>query len=222
MTAKHEAFEFEKRVVEEGQKFMTTSCCHAYTELVHKHLQYLEPYVSHTPTPVVYTAGYAKKRNPGCVTVFFAPCLAKRHESMVAKNIDLVLSYEELSAMFIAAGIDVLKCEEEPLAEMDNAGRAFPYTKGVTDAVKHYAKNPDAIRPYYIDGIDKAVIKSLRTVEQTCGGPDQPNLIEFMMCQGGCVNGCASIANPRTATRQIQTFIKEDDQRKANQNAAQN
>ena len=220
--AKHEAFEFEKRVVEEGQKFMTTSCCHAYTELVHKHLQYLEPYVSHTPTPVVYTAGYAKKRNPGCVTVFFAPCLAKRHESMVAKNIDLVLSYEELSAMFIAAGIDVLKCEEEPLAEMDNAGRAFPYTKGVTDAVKHYAKNPDAIRPYYIDGIDKAVIKSLRTVEQTCGGPDQPNLIEFMMCQGGCVNGCASIANPRTATRQIQTFIKEDDQRKANQNAAQN
>ena len=209
MTAKHEAFEFEKRVVEEGQKFMTTSCCHAYTELVHKHLQYLEPYVSHTPTPVVYTAGYAKKRNPGCVTVFFAPCLAKRHESMVAKNIDLVLSYEELSAMFIAAGIDVLKCEEEPLAEMDNAGRAFPYTKGVTDAVKHYAKTPDAIRPYYIDGIDN-------------GGPDQPNLIEFMMCQGGCVNGCASIANPRTATRQIQTFIKEDDQRKANQNAAQN
>ena len=64
MTAKHEAFEFEKRVVEEGQKFMTTSCCHAYTELVHKHLQYLESYVSHTPTPVVYTAGYAKKRKP--------------------------------------------------------------------------------------------------------------------------------------------------------------
>lgn len=215
MTAKHEAFEFEKRVVEEGQKFMTTSCCHSYTELVHKHVKHLEPYVSHTPTPVIYTAGYAKRREPDCVTVFFAPCLAKRHEAMVSKNIDLVMSYEELGAMLTAAGIDVQKCEEEPLKEMDNVGRAFPYTMGVTEAVKHYSKNPDAIRPFFIDGVDKAVIKSLKTVEQTCGGPDQPNLVEFMVCKGGCVNGCASLANPRTAARQIQTFIKEDDARKA-------
>ena len=62
--------------------------------------------------------------------------------------------------------------------------------------------------------MDEAVIKSLKTIEQTCGGEGQPNLIEFMVCQGGCVNGCASIANPRTATRQIQTFIKEDNARK--------
>ena len=81
----------------------------------------------------------------------------------------------------------------------------------------HYSKDPKAIRPFYIDGVDKAVIKSLKTVEQTCGGPGQPNMIEFMVCQGGCVNGCASIANPRTAARQIQTFIKEDDARKAAQ-----
>lgn len=215
MTAKHEAWEFEKRVVEEGQKFMTTSCCHAYTEMVHKHVKHLEPYVSHTPTPVIYTAGFAKRRDPDCVTVFFAPCLAKRHESMVSKNIDWVLSYEELGAMLQSAGIDVMKCEEEPLVEMDNAGRGFPYTGGVTEAVKHYAKDPSAIRPYLIDGVDKAVIKSLKTIEKTCGGPDQPNLIEFMVCKGGCVNGCASIANPRTATRQIQTFMKEDDARKA-------
>ncbi|MCM1168978.1 MAG: monomeric [FeFe] hydrogenase [Bacteroides sp.] len=215
ITAQNEAAEFEERVVEGGQKFMTTSCCHAYTELVHKHLKHLEPYVSHTHTPVYYTAQEVKAKDPACITVFFAPCLSKRHEAMVEKDIDWVLSYEELGAMLTAAGIDVQKCEEEKLVEIDNAGRAFPYTKGVTEAVLHYSKNPQAIRPFFIDGVDKAVIKSLKTVEQTCGGPDQPNMIEFMVCQGGCVNGCASIANPRTAARQIQTFIKENDTRKA-------
>lgn len=215
VTAMNEAAEFEERVVEGGQKFMTTSCCHSYTELVHKHLKHLEPYVSHTHTPVYYTAEMVKAKDPDCVAVFFAPCLSKRHEAMVEPNIDWVMSYEELSAMLTAAGIDIQKCEEEKLVEIDNVGRAFPYTKGVTESVLHYSKNPQAIRPFFIDGVDKAVIKSLKTVEQTCGGPDQPNMIEFMVCQGGCVNGCASIANPRTAARQIQTFIKEDDARKA-------
>lgn len=214
MTAQTEAAEFEEKVAGGKQKFMTTSCCHAYTELVRKHLPHVQPYVSHTPTPVMFTAEMVKQRDPGCVTVFFAPCLSKRHETMVSKDIDWVASYEELGSMLQAAEIDVLKCEEDPLVEIDNSGRGFPYTQGVTEAVKHYAKNPDAIRPFFIDGVDKAVIKSLKTIEQTCGGEGQPNLIEFMVCQGGCVNGCASIANPRTATRQIQTFIKEDNARK--------
>ena len=213
-TARNEAAEFEEKVASGKQKFMTTSCCHAYTELVRKHLPHIQPYVSHTATPVIYTARMVKERDPECVTIFFAPCLSKRHETMVSKDIDRVASYEELGAMLQAAEIDVLKCEEDPLVDIDNWGRGFPYTKGVTEAVQHYAKNPDAIRPFYIDGVDKAVIKSLKTIEQTCGGEGQPNLIEFMVCQGGCVNGCASIANPRTATRQIQTFIKEDNARK--------
>lgn len=214
VTTLNEAAEFEERM-EKGEPFMTTSCCHAYTELTKKHLTELVPYVSETRTPASYTAELIKKEQPDSVVVFIAPCVSKRHEGFYDPNMDYVMSFEELGAMMIAAGIDVLTCEESEYdGGIDNSGRAFPYTGGVLDSVKKFAKHPENIRPYIVDGIDKAVIKSLKNIKKTCGGPDQPNFIEFMMCKGGCVNGCNALANPRTATRQIQNFIAEDEKKK--------
>lgn len=214
ITTLNEAAEFEERM-EKGEPFMTTSCCHAYTELTKKHLTELVPYVSETRTPASYTAELIKKEQPDSVVVFIAPCVSKRHEGFYDPNMDYVMSFEELGAMMIAAGIDVLTCEESEYdGGIDNSGRAFPYTGGVLDSVKKFAKHPENIRPYIVDGIDKAVIKSLKNIKKTCGGPDQPNFIEFMMCKGGCVNGCNALANPRTATRQIQNFIAEDEKKK--------
>ncbi|MDE7150264.1 MAG: monomeric [FeFe] hydrogenase [Bacteroidales bacterium] len=214
ITTRNEAAEFEERM-EKGEPFMTTSCCHAYTELTKKHLTELAPYVSETRTPASYTAELVKKEQPGAVTVFIAPCVSKRHEGFYDPNIDYVLSFEELGAMMVTAGVDVLTCEESAYdGGIDNSGRAFPYTGGVLDSVKKFAKHPENIRPYIVDGIDKAVIKSLKNIKKTCGGPGQPNFIEFMMCKGGCVNGCNALANPRTATRQIQNFIAEDEKKK--------
>ncbi|MEG1951884.1 MAG: monomeric [FeFe] hydrogenase [Bacteroidales bacterium] len=213
-TSAREAVEFEERM-EKGEPFMTTSCCHSYTELVKKHLTELSPYVSETRTPVAYTAEMVKKADPKVITVFIAPCVAKRHEGYYDKNIDYVMSFEELGAMMIASGVDVLKSEDQVFdSSIDNSGRAFPFTGGVMDSVKKYAKDPEKIRPYIVDGIDKAVIKSLKNIKKTCGGPDQPNFIEFMMCKGGCVNGCNALANPRTATRQIQNFIQKEETKK--------
>lgn len=214
VTTKTETAEFEERM-EKGEPFMTTSCCHAYTELTKKHLTELVPYVSDTRTPASYTAEIIKKEQPDAVTVFIAPCVSKRHEGFYDPNIDYVMSFEELGAMMVAAGVDVLTCEESAYdGGIDNSGRAFPYTGGVLESVKKFAKHPENIRPYIVDGIDKAVIKSLKNIKKTCGGPDQPNFIEFMMCKGGCVNGCNALANPRTATRQIQNFIAEDEKKK--------
>ena len=217
VTTENETAEFEERM-EKGEPFMTTSCCHAYTELTKKHLTELAPYVSTTRTPASYTAELIKKEQPDAVTVFIAPCVSKRHEGFYDPNMDYVMSFEELGAMMVTAGVDVLSCEESEYdGGIDNSGRAFPYTGGVLDSVKKYAKYPENIRPYIVDGIDKAVIKSLKNIKKTCGGPDQPNFIEFMMCKGGCVNGCNALANPRTATRQIQNFIAEDEKKKQEQ-----
>ncbi|MDE5736362.1 MAG: 4Fe-4S binding protein [Bacteroidales bacterium] len=217
VTTENETAEFEERM-EKGEPFMTTSCCHAYTELTKKHLTELAPYVSTTRTPASYTAELIKKEQPDAVTVFIAPCVSKRHEGFYDPNMDYVMSFEELGAMMVTAGVDVLSCEESEYdGGIDNSGRAFPYTGGVLDSVKKYAKHPENIRPYIVDGIDKAVIKSLKNIKKTCGGPDQPNFIEFMMCKGGCVNGCNALANPRTATRQIQNFIAEDEKKKQEQ-----
>lgn len=210
ITTHNEAEEFEERM-EKGEPFMTTSCCYAYTSLVHKHLKDLEPYVSETRTPVSYTAELVKQKDPDCVSVFIAPCVAKRQECYLDPNVDYVISYEELGAMFMAANIDVLKCEGVALdPNIHSSGRAFAFSGGVAESVKMFAKHPEHIRATLVDGIDKAVIKSLKTIKKTCGGPDQPNLLEMMMCKGGCVNGCNVLANPKTAARQIQNFVTKD------------
>ncbi len=209
MTSEHEAKEFEERM-EKGEKFMTTSCCHSYTQLVEKHLPTLKPYVSETLTPAAYTAKMIKEKDQDAVVVFIAPCVSKRHEGFLDENVDYVISFEELGAMMITAKVDVLTSEDAVLDEtIDNTGRAFPYTGGVLDSVKAYAKDPSIIRPMIVDGIDKGAIRTLKTIEKTCGAEDQPNFIELMMCKGGCVNGCNVLANPRTATRQIQNLIKK-------------
>ena len=48
----------------EGQAFMTTSCCPAYTGWVEKHAPMLKPFVSETRSPMVYAARYAKENTP--------------------------------------------------------------------------------------------------------------------------------------------------------------
>ena len=215
-TTNTEAAEFEERM-EKGEPFMTTSCCHAYTELVKKHLPELAPYVSDTRTPASYTAEMVKKQMPDAVTVFISPCVSKRHEGFHDPNIDYVLSFEELGAMMITAGVDAMTCEESEYdGSIDNSGRGFPYIGGVLASVQKVAKHPEAIRPLVVDGIDKTVVKTtLKNLKKTCaGGADQPNFVELMMCKGGCVNGCNVLANPRIATRQIQNLMAEDEKKK--------
>ena len=52
--------ELEEKM-QEGQAFMTTSCCPAYTGWVDKHAPMLKPYVSETRSPMGYAARYAIK-----------------------------------------------------------------------------------------------------------------------------------------------------------------
>jgi len=101
ITTKNEAKDFIERV-ERGEEFMTTSCCAGYNELVEKHLQEIKPFVSQTKTPLYYTAEIVKKEHPESLTVFFSPCVAKKKEEQQNENIDYVLSFEEIGALFIA------------------------------------------------------------------------------------------------------------------------
>ena len=55
----HEAAELKEKL-EEGQPFMTTSCCPSYIELVNKHIPGMKPYVSSTGSPKYYAARIAK------------------------------------------------------------------------------------------------------------------------------------------------------------------
>lgn len=202
-TTNHEAAEFQEKMAE-GQSFMTTSCCPSYVNLVNKHLDELKPYVSHTPSPMVFTAEMARQKYPNALIVFVGPCTAKRYEAFHNPNVDCVLSFEEFGSLLVAKGLDIDRCEPiEPNRNINALANSFAASGGVAGCVK--AKLPESfpLQPLIINGIDKVSIRTLKSLPKT----PQGNFVEVMSCEGGCINGCNVIANPKVGLRQINDFV---------------
>lgn len=204
MTTAHEAEEFVHKM-QEGQAFMTTSCCPSYIAAVEKHIKEIKPFVSDTLTPMQYTAQIARKMYPDAVLVFIGPCLAKRHETLMDANGNLMLSFEEIAAMMEGKGITVAASEEATLdTAIDHTSRGYPISSGVMNAVKSKIGDRVEIRPVVVSGLDKANIKMLKELPKSCPG----NMVEVMACEGGCVNGCNVVANPKVARVQVVEVAK--------------
>lgn len=201
VTTREESKEFLERM-EEGSPFMTTSCCPSWMNLVRKHMPEMQQYVSTTYSPMVYTAKYVKEKYPDALTVMVAPCVGKRSESFLYDEVDYVISYEELEALFKASDFNL---EEFEATVLDSGilghGRGFAMVSGVTESVKATVSDPSVVHEVVIDGINKQTIRQLKQYAKT--GQCPGNFIEVMSCPGGCVNGCDTINNPKTAARQI-------------------
>ncbi|MCH5304976.1 MAG: 4Fe-4S binding protein [Rikenella sp.] len=209
VTTTNEAAEFAEKVIDGGQAFMTTSCCPAYYRLAYRHIPEVAPFVSHTRSPMYYAAEIARKRWPDATLVFVGPCVAKRKEAYDDPNVDLMLSFEELGTMFVAMGVDAFT--DEAAVALDEAimpsSRGYAASEGVMNAVAGQLPEgyKEKIRPVVINGIDKQAIRELRGFAKSCPG----NMVEVMACEGGCVNGCNVIANPKIATRQVKELAAE-------------
>jgi [FeFe] hydrogenase (group B1/B3) len=207
ITTKNEAAEFKERM-EEGQSFMTTSCCAAYNELVEKHIPEIKPYRSSTHTPAYYTAEIVKKENPDAVTVFFSPCVAKRREAMQNPNIDYVLNYEELGAWFVAMHIQVAEYEGSEYEKTSSAqARNFGVTGGVAAAVNSLLDEGQKAKAHIINGLDKSQIRELKKFAKN-GKCELGNLIEVMACPGGCLGGSSTINSYKPALKQVNSYVE--------------
>ncbi len=205
ITAENESHELKERL-EEGHKFMTSSCCPAYTNYVDKHQTELKPFVSDTKTPMYYTAELVKKQHPDAKVTFIGPCIAKKWEGVKDPNTDYVLNFEELGAYLIANSIDILECNETELNNsISGEARGFATSGGVANSIKAAIGNEMDYKPMLINGIDKNSIKTLKVLTKKT--PEE-NFIEVMSCEGGCVNGPCTVANPKVAKRQVDNFVK--------------
>ena len=210
ITANTEAKEFTERM-ENGQNFMTTSCCAGYNQLIKKHLPEIKPFVSDTKTPLYYTAEIVKKENPEAITVFVSPCVAKRAEGFENPNVDFVMNYEELGALFVAKKIQIMDLEESKyVVEASKQGRNFGYSGGVAESVKKSLKEEDSVKPCIINGLNKDSIKQLKKYAAS-GVCEGCNLVEVMCCEGGCIGGNATINNQKTAKKLIDNFTQNSE-----------
>ncbi|MDR1437707.1 MAG: 4Fe-4S binding protein [Puniceicoccales bacterium] len=206
-TSIEEAEEWAERM-KNGQKFMTSSCCAAYNILVKKHIPELVPFVSHTKTPLYYTAARARKECADGIFVFISPCIAKYEEVHANENVQFTITSEELAALFEAREVNPAAEEPEKFS-IDTAkeAREFALSGGVSRAIGALSTGSE---PLFvpIDGIDGESTKELRTYARE-GICEKGNMIEVMSCPGGCVGGCGNCRSISMAQRQIKGYASE-------------
>ncbi len=204
ITTEKEAAELAEKI-EEGQPFMTTSCCPAYIEVAEKHIPYLKKYISDTRSPMYYTAQIAKEQYPDAKLVFIGPCIAKRKEARKYGLVDYVLTFEELDAIFSGMEIDI---ERQQSYNIENcsirAAHGFAQSGGVTAAVKEHIGEGFNFTTLQIANLTKKNVALLKAYAKTCKAPAQ--FIEVMACEGGCISGPSAHAPYDTGKK---TFANE-------------
>ena len=185
MTVSNEAHELKEKM-EEGQPFMTTSCCPSWIELVRKHIPDMAPFVSSTGSPMYYTAQIVKEKYPAAKQVFIGPCIAKRKEAKGNPNVDYVMTFEELGSVFSGYEIDFDKVEPYEVETVSvKEAHAFGQSGGVAGAVKAFlGEDVNSLR---IAGMDKKNIALIKSYAKTKKAPAQ--FLEMMVCPDGCISG---------------------------------
>jgi len=205
-----EAYHFATEVATGEIPFLLTSCCPAWSMLAKKQFPELVDRVSSALTPMVATARSIKQKIPDARVVFIGPCAAKKLEASrrsVRSDVDFVITFEELAAMFEARGIDLKSFEgEEPIHDATGAGRGYAVAGGVADAVgacvKEYYPDVD-VKIEHAEGLSECR-KMLLLAK---AGKKNGCLIEGMGCPGGCVAGAGTNIAVEKAAEAVKKFV---------------
>ncbi len=173
--------EYERLLNEDERNILISSCCHSVNLLIQKYYPSCLPYLADVLSPMQAHCKDIKQRYSGAKTVFIGPCVAKKDEADYYTGItDAVLTYEELTEWFEAAGI----VPEKKLDKSDESlARFFPTTGGI---LKTMQKN---MRPDYtylaVDGVENCMA-ALHDIEE---GNIEHCFIEMSACAGSCIGG---------------------------------
>lgn len=206
-----EAHHYVEKVVTGELPFLLTSCCPSWAMLAKKYFPDLIDQVSQELTPMVATARTIKQKHPNAKVVFIGPCAAKKLEAMrrdVRSDVDFVITFEELQAMFDAKNIDLTQYEaESSFHDATGAGRGYAVAGGVAEAIEK------CIHEYYPDvevNIEHAegLAECKKMLALAKAGRMNGCLIEGMGCPGGCVAGAGTNIPVPKAQKNIKEFVK--------------
>lgn len=192
-----EAADFLEEVPKK-HKFMVTSCCPSWSDMVKKMFPEMAENISVAMTPMVLTARFVKKTHPGCKVVFVGPCDAKKLEASrrtVRSDVDFVLTFEEVIGMFSAKGVDKECIPMEEARPLDQAGRDarnFAVSGGVAQAVVNAIKSIDPTREVKVAKA-AGLHECRKLLLMARSGKYDGYLLEGMACPGGCVAGAGTL-----------------------------
>ena len=170
-----------------GQPVVSTPCP-AIVSYVQKYMPALHGALAPVVSPMIAVArAIRRKHGAGVRVVFIGPCIAKKAEikdPFVQGTVDAVLTYEELLALFAAAGIDP---RAEPPGAFDGPaaylGRSIPISGGLLRAAGFDA---DILQNSVLvtEGKDRV----LPALKELAEGTSKARVLDVLFCEG-CING---------------------------------
>jgi uncharacterized Fe-S cluster-containing protein len=169
---------------------IVSTCCHTVNMLAERHYPGALPYMAPVISPMQAHARSIRKRYPGAKVVFIGPCISKKAEAeRYPDYIDCVLTFEELDAWLLEAGIDLSadgwRGQDKPKDRSKDAGgktRLFPTAGGILRAMRQ--SNPD-YNYLAIDGVDHCIA----ALKDIAAGGLERCFIEMSACSGSCIGG---------------------------------
>ncbi|HIY05335.1 MAG TPA: 4Fe-4S dicluster domain-containing protein [Candidatus Anaerotignum merdipullorum] len=209
MVSAFEAKEFAETVGEKGWK--TSSCCPAFVDYVEKNYPQFKDHISTAVSPMIAAARAIKAKDPKARIVFIGPCTAKKVEikqESLKGAVEVVLTFEELQAIFDAREIDLLSLEERDGGFASSFGRNFARTGGVAESVKRTVEVSGLDvewKPIRCNGIEECI----KAMKMASFGKLDANFIEGMACKHGCTGGAASLLHDAKGIELINRYSKE-------------
>ena len=199
-----------KELAEKG--FLTSSCCPAFVDYVHKSFPDLVPLISHNLSPMATIAKYIKETDKNSKIVFIGPCTAKKAEVQKEKikpYVDVALTFEELQALFDSKDVDITTLPEDVLDNASYFGRIFARSGGLSDAVAQGLKEHEItdfeLKAVPCDGIEACKVALLKKSKGVLDG----NFIEGMACIGGCIGGAGCLTHGEKNKAEVDKYGME-------------
>ena len=198
-----------KELAEKG--FLTSSCCPAFVSYVKSAFPALLSHVSHNLSPMATLAKYIKETDEKAKVVFIGPCTAKKAEAQldeVKPFVDVVLTFEELQALFDSRDIDITALSEGMLDNASYFGRIFARSGGLSDAVAQGLKEQNIdfdLKAVPCDGIEECKKALLLKSKNVLDG----NFIEGMACVGGCIGGAGCLTHGPKDKVEVDNYGRE-------------
>lgn len=191
--------------------FLTSSCCPAFVQYIESAFPDLLPFVSHNFSPMAALGQYIKNIDKNAKIVFIGPCTAKKSEvklENVKSHIDVVLTFEELEALFESKDIDITTLPENVLDNASYFGRIFARCGGLADAVAQGLKEQNVdfdLKAVVCDGIEECRIALIKKSKNVLDA----NFIEGMACTGGCIGGAGCLTHGAKSRTDVERYGRE-------------
>lgn len=246
LTIMEEGTELIDRLEKGGRLPLFTSCCPAWVKYAEHNESGLLENLSTCRSPQQMFGSLVKRywakefgKAPGDIfVVSIMPCTAKkfeagRHEFVTenVRDVDLVLTTQELAQMIREAGLDFQQLEPDafdmPFGFTTGAGVIFGASGGVTEAALRAVYeivtgktleqvNFEEVRGFKglketevdLDGkkVRVAVVQGLgnakKLIQQIKDGTAAYDLVEVMACPGGCISGAGQPINTSIEAKQ--------------------